>query len=186
LRRGHEITAFTRRPDALTEPSASALAAVVRGDGRDPVSVRKASAGADAVIAIISSGSRKGPHQAEEVSRQLVRQMADLGVRRLVITSAYPIVADRPRLPITLLRWFLAGAYADAAAMARIVSASDLDWTIAYLNRLTDKSPIGQVRISREQFEKPSSLSRADAAAALLDIAENATLARTAVNVAGP
>jgi hypothetical protein len=70
--------------------------------------------------------------------------------------------------------------------MARIVSASDLDWTIAYLNRLTDKSPIRQVRISREQFEKPSCLSRADAAAALLDIAENATLARTAVNVAGP
>jgi putative NADH-flavin reductase len=189
LRRGHEITAFTRRPDALTAPSpgaAPARAAVVRGDGRDPVAVREAITGADAVIAIISARSRNGPHQAAEVSRQIAGQMADLGVQRLVITSAYPIVADKPHIPMALLRWFLAATYADAAAMARIVTSSDLDWTIAYLNRLTDKPATGGYRISRDLFRKPSAITREDAAAALLDITEDITLAKTAVHVAGP
>jgi putative NADH-flavin reductase len=189
LRRGHEITAFTRRPDALASPSPgapSAPAAVVRGDGRDPVAVREAITGADAVIAIIAAQSRNGPHQAAEVASQIIGQMTDLGIRRLVITSAYPIVADKPRVPIALLRWFLATAYADSAAMARTVRASGLDWTIAYLNRLTNKPATGGFRISHELFRKPSSITRADAATALLDLAEDATLAKTEVKVAGP
>ncbi|HZR54798.1 MAG TPA: NAD(P)-binding oxidoreductase [Streptosporangiaceae bacterium] len=188
LRRGHEITAFTRRPDALTNPQPGtplAPAAVVHGDGRDPAAVREAITGADAVIAIIAASSRNGPHQAAEVVSQIIGQMTDLGVRRLVVTSAYPIVADKPRVPIALLRWFLATAYADSAAMAQTVRASNLDWTIAYLTRLTNKPGVGSFRISHELFRKTSPITRADAAAALLDIAEDATLAKTEVNVAG-
>jgi len=62
LRRGHKVTAFTRRPEALTERSR--LDGVVVGDGRDPEAVRKAVSGADAVIAIVAAASRKGPISA--------------------------------------------------------------------------------------------------------------------------
>ena len=53
LRRGHKLNAFTRRPQELTEQTG--LAAVVAGDGREPLAVGRAIAGADGVIAIIAA-----------------------------------------------------------------------------------------------------------------------------------
>lgn len=184
MARGHRVTAFTRRPAALAD--CAGLAAVVGGDGRDPQAAREAVRGADAVITVIGPASRTGPHQVAEVAATLIAAMGDEGVRRLVITSAYPLVADRPRMAIALLRRIFAAAYADAAAMERAVSASSLDWTIARLNRLTSKTATGQARVSPGLFARPTAITRADAARVLLDITEDQALARTAVNVAGP
>jgi uncharacterized protein YbjT (DUF2867 family) len=78
-RRDHQITAFTRRPEALVDPSA--LAAVVGGDGRDPQAVRQAVDGADAVISTMSAERRTGPRHVAEVSRVIALAMADLGRR---------------------------------------------------------------------------------------------------------
>jgi hypothetical protein len=86
---------------------------------------------------------------------------------------------------MALLRAIFAAPYADNAAMEQIVSTSDLDWTIARLNRLTDKPARGAVRTSRDLLDNPSAITRADVAAALLDIAQDATLAKTAINLAG-
>jgi uncharacterized protein YbjT (DUF2867 family) len=61
-RRGHQITAFTRRPDILTDTTA--LDQVIHGDGRDPQAVARAVTGADAVIAIVAAATRKGPTRA--------------------------------------------------------------------------------------------------------------------------
>ena len=184
VRRGHEVTAFTRRPQLLT--STEDLAAVVTGDGRDPEAVAAAVGGADAVIAVVAAASRKGPHHAAAVARVIVDAMAGAGGRRLVVTSPYPIVAKKPRVPIALLRLILAAAYADQAEMERIVSASDLDWTIARLNRLIDRPARGSVRVSADLLDRPSAVTRADAAATLLDLVADDAYARTAVNVAGP
>jgi putative NADH-flavin reductase len=183
-RRGHQITAFTRRPDTIADPST--LAAIVSGDGRDPDAVRAAIAGADAVIAIIAAPSRKGPHHIADVARTITGEMSETGVRRLVITSAYPIVGTKPRLPIALLKLVFADAYADGAAMEDLVSTSGLDWTIARLNRLTDEAPRGTIRTSRDLLDRPSAIPRTDAAVALLDIVEDETLTGTAINIAGP
>jgi putative NADH-flavin reductase len=182
IQRGHRVTAFTRRPDALEDPST--LRAVVHGDARDPEAAGRAIAGADAVIAIISARSRSGPHHVAAAAGTIVDAMRRHGVRRLVITSVYPIVAQTPRLPIAVLKAVFAAAYADVAAMERLVSASDLDWTIVRLNRLTNKPPRG-VRTSSELLDKATAVTRADAAATLLDVVEDAALVRTAVNVSG-
>jgi hypothetical protein len=115
----------------------------------------------------------------------LTQAMAGLGVGRLVVTSAYPIVVDHPPLGMAILRRLLATPYADGAEMARIVEASDLDWTIVYLNRLTNARPTGRVHTSRGPLARPRGIARADAAATLLDIVADTTLVRTAVNVAG-
>jgi uncharacterized protein YbjT (DUF2867 family) len=125
LRRDHQITAFTRRPDALVDPAA--LAGVIVGDGRDPEAVRKAVDGADAVISTVSAEGRKGPFPVAEVTAVIARTMADLGVWRLVVTSPYGAVAARPRLLAPLVRRFLAAPFADAAtALLDIAEASTL------------------------------------------------------------
>jgi putative NADH-flavin reductase len=183
LRRGHQMTAFTRRPQALDDPAA--LAAVVNGDGRDPHAVRKAIDGADAVISTIAGGTRQDPHRLADTTQVLIQAMADLGIRRLVVTSAYPSVVDQPPLAMALLRRLLATPYADNVAMEQLVAASGLDWTIVRLNRLTNKAAGGKVHTSRGLLAKPHAIARADAAATLLDSVADPTLARTAINVAG-
>jgi hypothetical protein len=147
--------------------------------------VRRAVTGADAVIAVVSAGGRKGPFQTAEVARVIVDAMSAAGVRRLVTTSAYPIVAERPRILIALLRRVFAASYADHAEMERLVAASGLDWTVARLNRLLDRPAQGGVHVSTGLLDRPRSMTRADAAAALLDLAEADTYAGTAVNVRG-
>lgn len=182
--RGHRITALTRSPGKLAR--ADTVARLVAGDGRDPAAVREATTGADAVIAILAPRSPRGPHQIAEVARVLTAAMTDLDVSRLVITSAYPLVARTPRLPLAVLRVALAGTYADLAQMERVVSGSGLAWTIVRLNRLINAPRCGGTRISPGLLEKASAITRADAAAVLLDIAKNDALSRTSVNVTGP
>ena len=183
-RRGHRVTAFTRRPEGL--PLQPGLVRVVHGDGRKAADVRDAVTGADVVIAIVGASTRKGPHETAEVAGVLTEQMTALEVPRLVITGAYPIVATTPRLPIALLNRVLADAYADMRLMESVVMHSGVDWRIVRLNRLTDGPARGACRVSRDLLARPTAITRADAAAALLDISADDSLARTAVNVAGP
>jgi putative NADH-flavin reductase len=182
-RRGHQITAFTRRPQELADQAA--LAAVVQGDAREPDAVRKAIDGADAVISTIAGAGRKDPHRLADTTRVITQAMADLGVRRLVVTSAYPTIVQDPPLAMAVLRRLLATSYADNVAMERLVAESGLDWTIVRLNRLTNKAASGTVRTSRGLLAKPHGIARADAAATLLDVVADPALARAAINVSG-
>ncbi|MBD3142868.1 NAD(P)-dependent oxidoreductase [Microbispora bryophytorum] len=181
LRRDHRVTAFTRNATALeARPHA-----VVEGDGRDLDKMRTAVEGADAVISIINGGDRDDPHRAAEATRTIIQAMTDSGVERLIVTTPYPIVARKPFLLIWLLRRLLATPYADARDLEQAVNASDLDWTIVRLTRLTDRPAVGAVVIRRELLDKPRGLTRADVATALLDIAEGGHLSGVAVNVHG-
>jgi uncharacterized protein YbjT (DUF2867 family) len=181
LRRGHRVTAFTRNAAALeARPHA-----VVEGDGRDLEKMRAAVEGADAVISIINGGDSGDPHRAAEATRTVIQAMSDSGVERLIVTTPYPIVARRPFLLIWLLRRLLATPYADARDLEQAVSTSDLDWTIVRLTRLTDRPAAGSVVIRRELLATPRSLTRADVATTLLDIAEEGHLSGVAVNVHG-
>jgi uncharacterized protein YbjT (DUF2867 family) len=182
-RRDHQVVAFTRRPHAL--PADPPPAVTVHGDGRDLPALRTALTGADAVISLLPGGGRRDPHLATETARAVIAAMTDTGVKRLVVVSAYPIVGDRPRLPVWILRRLLATPYADASRMERLVSASDLNWTIARLNRLTDEPATGAVTTSTGLLPRPRPHTRADTAGLLLDLAENTTLPPAAVNVSG-
>ncbi|MEV5739476.1 NAD(P)-binding oxidoreductase [Microbispora rosea] len=181
LRRGHRVTAFTRNAAALeARPHA-----VVEGDGRDLEKMRTAVADADAVISIINGGDSQDPHRAAEATRTVMRAMTETGVERLIVTTPYPIVARRPFLLIWLLHRLLATQYADARDLEQAVTTGDLDWTIVRLTRLTDRPATGTAVIRRELLGTPRSLTRADVATTLLDIAQEGHLSRVAVNVQG-
>lgn len=185
LQRGHDVVAFTRQPGP--PPGDARPKRVVHGDGRDPAAVAAAVRDADGVIAIVSARSRKGPHQAAEVARVLTSAMSEAGVRRLLVTSAYPLVGDRPRILMALLRRILASGYDDLREMERHVTASSLDWTIVRLVRLTNSGVVSPLRLTEGLLEnpaaKPRGISRASVAAALLDVVESGAYIRTAVNV---
>jgi len=102
------------------------------------------------------------------------------------VTSAYPIVGNRPRLLMAILRLVLKDAYADVSAMEHELRETSLDWTIARLNRLTDKPAQGPLQVSPALLDRPRPMTRADTAAALLDIVADPGLAGRAVNLSGP
>lgn len=182
-RRGHQVTGLARHPERLPRPDL--LAGIAAGDGRDGGVVAGAVAGADAVISTLPGGTGKDPHQAADATRAVTAAMRDHGIDRLVITSAYPIVGTRPRAAMWLLRKVLATPYADIAEAEKIASTSGLDWTIARLNRLTDQAPAGLPHASTSLLDRPTGLTRADAATLLVDLAETGNHTGQALNICG-
>jgi uncharacterized protein YbjT (DUF2867 family) len=182
-RRGHQVTGLARRPERLTRPEL--LSRIAAGDGRDPDTAACAVAGTDAVVIAVPGGFGKDPHQAADVTRTVTAAMRDHGVRRLVITSAYPIVGTRPRATMWVLRKVLATPYADVAEAERVTAVSGLDWTIARLNRLIDHASVGPPHVSTSLLDRATGLSRADAASLLVDLAETRDHVCQALNIRG-
>lgn len=182
LRRGHRLSAFARCSRSLPQPED--LWRVVEGDGRDVEAVRRAVSDVDAVVSLVGGGTRER-HQAEEVTSAVLQAMAAEQVGRLVVTSAYPIVATRPRVPVWMLNRIFATPYADMRATEALLRRSSADWTIVRLNRLTDATATKELEVSAGLLEHPSPTSRADAARLILDILESETAVQSALNVGG-
>jgi len=180
IRRGHEVTAFARDASALA--GVAGLAGVVEGDGRDRAAVEKAIAGQAAVIVTVSGRGEAGVIAG--IAGTITAAMASLGVPRLVATSAYGMVATRPYVVAGVVRRIFAKEFADQAAADRIITASELDWTILRGTRLTGKPANGPARRSTELFAKgPYSLARSAFAAALVDLAQDRTAVHQIVNI---
>ena len=172
LRRGHAMTAFTRRPSLLS--GVQGLRAVVSGDGRNLDDVRRAVRGQEAVISIVSSEGFGPTTVMSDVMRAELAAMREEGVHRLVVVSVSAIEGRRPWILINLVRWLLRKPYADFGRMERLVRSSGLDWTIVRPPRLTNGPATGRVRSEanvRELRHGPYSITRADLAATLLDLA---------------
>lgn len=175
LRRGHLMTAFTRRPGDLA--AVRGLHAVVAGDGRNLVDIRRAVRGQNAVISIVSPDGLGPTTVVSDVTRTELMAMRREGVRRLVVVSVYAIEGNRPWVFVQLFRWLFRKPYADFGRMEQLVRSSSLDWTIVRPPRLTDGRATGRVRSEagvRELRHGPYRIARADLAATLLDLAPDA------------
>jgi putative NADH-flavin reductase len=176
LRRGYEITAFTRRPQELAD--VQGLKRVIHGDALNLDDVRKAVQGQDAVISAVGSSA---------IVRNLIIAMREAGVRRLVMTSSRSVVATRPWLPVALAWMIFRQAYADNARAEGMIEISGLDWSVVRGTMLTDKPFTGQVHIDFEANATGGdwTLTRADYAMTLLDVVENPQMINKALGVCG-
>lgn len=182
-RRGHTITAFSRRPEAL----GSVGARVVAGDGLDAGAVRAAVEGHEAVIAIVANPHLGPSTTTSDVVRNVVRAMESAGVRRLVIPSSRSLTMTRHWLLGAMVWSVFRHAYVDLVRAETIVQESSLDWTIVRATRLKDGAPKGHFH---SDFEADATggagtLDRADYAIALLDALEDESLVRRAIGVCG-
>jgi putative NADH-flavin reductase len=185
LERGHEVTAFTRRPEAvgLEHPRLR----VAKGDALVPADLAQL-ADHDAVLSIVAAPDLKATTVSEQITRNLVQSMGEHGVRRIVVTSSHALVATRPRLAVAVIRMVLRHSYADARNMEAVLKRSDLDWRIVRANRLVDKPAVGAVvrMPGGADFDGGAhELTRADLAATLLDVVADDGLLRQAIEVTG-
>jgi NAD(P)H-binding len=85
-----------------------------------------------------------------------------------------------------MVRRIFAEGFADQSAADRIITSTELDWTILRGTRLSAKPAAGPGRRSTELFTKgPYSLPRSAFAAALVDLATDRTAIRQIVNITG-
>ena len=174
LRRGHSMTAFTRRPTGLA--GVRGLKAVVQGDGRKLDDIRRAVAGQDAVISIVGTEGRGPTTVMSDVTRAELEAMREAGVRRLVTVSVSAIEGRHPWIAINLVRWILRKPYADFVRMERLVRSSEADWTIVRPPYLSNGPNTGRVRTQTGRKDLPNGpyhINRADLAATLVDLAED-------------
>lgn len=172
IRRGFAVTAFTRRPQLLE--GMQGLEGVVQGDGRNAEDMVRAVAGQDAVVSIVSAEGLGPTTVISDVARAELAAMRAAGVRRLVFVSASALEGSHPFLLVNIVRWLLRKPYADFRRMETILAQSGADWTVVRPPRLTNGPATGKVRwvSGKGDFDRrPYTISRADLANALLDLA---------------
>jgi len=151
LRRGHEVTAFSRHASRLVAGTSGRVRAI-DGDATDPVDVDRAVCGQDAVI--VTLGISENPLRVRlrgasgtptdvrsRGTRTVMEAMRRHGVRRLVVQTSYGVGATRDRLaaPQRLIFWLLLRPQiADTERQDGDVRASGLDWINVQPVNLTD------------------------------------------------
>lgn len=179
IARGDNVTALVRNPRKIT--TSHDRLRVVEGSALEPAHVARALSGADAVLSTLGHTDLGPSTVVTDAARVLSAAMKPSGVRRLVVVST-TLVLPGGGVLANLPKWITRHALADSRAMEELVANTDLDWTALRLVRLTN----GALEPYRT-FDGPASvfehLSRASAAACMLDAVRDETLARRSIGV---
>ncbi|WP_380163955.1 NAD(P)-dependent oxidoreductase [Jannaschia sp. R86511] len=190
LTRGHQVSALTRHPE--TFPLHHDRLQVIAGDATDEGVIDAAVAATDAVICTIGAAFTRRPVVVYSTSaRLLVEAMDQHHRRRLIVVTSGGVDADhRPagfaaRLSRSVVRDHVGKTvYDDMAKMERVVSASDLDWTVVRPPGLTDEPGTGYA-VAEDSIDGPV-MSREDLAGMLLDQLEDDRFLRKVAAVTTP
>ncbi|MFJ9126017.1 NAD(P)-dependent oxidoreductase [Streptomyces sp. NPDC102340] len=189
LEAGHEVTAVVRDPARLTVTGERLE--VVRGDLKDPESLRPAVAGRDAVLSGLGARRRADAGIATELTRSVLKAMDAEGVRRLLVVSAGPVgpePAGSPlidRVMLKMIGAILKGVYVDLTAMEAELARSATDWTSVRPPRLQDKPLTGSYRTVVGGFPRAGRFAgRADVAHAMLAMVDDPATVKQGVGVA--
>ena len=147
LARGDTVVAYARRPERLGPPRERLE--IVAGELTDAPAIARALAGADAVASALGPHGRSPGLPIAAGVRAIVWAMGEAGVRRIVqvSTASAPDPLDRPdfrqRLLVSAVRTLVPTAYREVVAIADILRASDLEWTLVRvpLLRTTHRPP---------------------------------------------
>ncbi len=177
LDQGHQVTAFVRDPAKLGIKHANLQ--IVQGDVMNSAAVEQAVRGQEVVLSAIGAPpSSKDPIRAEG-TRNIIRAMEKIGVRRFISLSSHGVGDTREMLPVPI---FLRRVFADHEVQEDYIKQSRLDWTIVRPTALTDGQRMGAYRHGVPVTEKnlKNKISRADVADFMLkQLAEDTYLRKT-------
>jgi len=183
LAAGHEVAALVRDPAKL-DPRAGLT--IVVGDAGDSAAVTEVLAGSDAAISLLGNFNRKPNTEVSDATRILLAAAAERGVRRIVVTTTIGTGGSFRQLkswPFKLIiRTVAREIWRDRERQEAVVFASALDWTVVRPGGLTDQPATGRWTLVGGDDPQPKkvSITRADVAAALLQVAADpATIRKT-------
>ncbi|KQR66192.1 NAD(P)-dependent oxidoreductase [Frigoribacterium sp. Leaf172] len=179
---GHDVRVLVRDATAL---ETSDEVDVVVGDATTPSHMAEAVAGRDVVLNAVGSRNFRMPVELE-VGRVLLPALAEAGVGRLIVCSAFG-VGDSQRDAGAMQKMFfhsvLGRVYAAKEVADAEVRASDLDWTLVYPTRLTDGPATGDLVVAeRLPAGASTKVARADVARFMMaQLGDDTWSRRTAV-----
>jgi nucleoside-diphosphate-sugar epimerase len=179
LAEGHNVVAFARTPSKL--PRHDRLSAV-KGQLDDFETVSAAVAGSDVVVSLLGPGTKSADVPPIVVgTRNIVGAMREHGVRRLVATAT-PSMSDpaddndwKVRLLVKLIKTFQPSAYKAIVEIGQTVRESGLDWTLVRFPFLSNGPSTDRINARNVGQKGGLRLSRANAAAFLLQQATDTT-----------
>jgi putative NADH-flavin reductase len=187
LKRGHRVRAFARSAQSM--PLEHEMLEKRAGDATRGDDVREALDGIDAVIVTLAvpkslSALLRPIHLFSEATIALVPAMQEKGVRRLLAVTgfgtgdSYARVSSAERIAFQAI---MGRAYADKNRQERLITETDLDWTLARPGFLTSNRMTGRYQVLTEPSTWRNGLiSRADVAHFLIHAAEDGTFVREA------
>ena len=141
----------------------------------EPAELVAAVDGRDAVLCALGPQGRSADPVNTPGVQAVVEAMRTTGGRRVLAVSAAPLgppgggsAAYRAALPV--LRRVLRDHYADLQQMEQLLRDSGLDWTVVRPPKLTDGPATGLQRTALEATAQGGEVSRADVAAAMLQL----------------
>jgi uncharacterized protein YbjT (DUF2867 family) len=158
---GHDVTAVVRNPGKLSRQVRSVTVDLAAAN---PVVLKPAVAGSDAVLSGLGPHSNADAGIAAPGTQAIITAMKATGVRRIVAVSAAPVgtvpTPSRPNPPkhdpgdgffmrhllSHVANTTLGKVFADLAQMEDILAGSGLDWTAIRPPQLTDKPLTGRYR----------------------------------------
>ncbi|RPH37972.1 SDR family oxidoreductase [bacterium] len=189
LARGHDVTAFVRKPGRLAAGHERLV--VAEGDVLDYNSVERAVRGHDAVLSAL--GHKRWFIKTailSEGTKNVIKAMEQHGVRRLICETSLGIGDSRGQLGlyytlfvIPFITYFY---FKDKERQEQLIRESSLDWVLVRPGQLTNGPKRGTYRHGSDvgSFVLTKRISRADAADFMLgQLTDNSSL-RQAVGIA--
>jgi putative NADH-flavin reductase len=162
------VTAFVRTPEKFTVAHANLT--VFQGDAMDAAAVEKAISGQEAVVSALGPTRPPVPHMMETSAKNIVAGMKKHGVKRIVSTTGAGLrqPEDKPKF-IDHFIGFLLNLMAkdvvlDSDANVKVITDSELEWTIIRFPRLVDGERTGRYRVGYVGKDSGTQISRADGA----------------------
>lgn len=150
----HQLTLFLRHASRLSVSDAT-RETIVEGDATDQASLKKAMEGQDIVYANL------GNHDIENQAKTVVAAMKAMGLKRLIWISTLGIYDE---VPGNYGKWnhqMLDGGYLETyAAAAKVIEASNLDYTIVRPAWLSNKDIVSYETTQKGEPFKGTEVSR--------------------------
>jgi putative NADH-flavin reductase len=184
IARGHSVTTFGRSPFAGSD---KAKVLSISGNPMSEMELTDALPGHDAVLSVLGTRGLGTTSLLGDSSRATISAMREAGVRRLVILSSALLDQNIGLMGSFAARTLLRHHSRDQRAMERLVTASDLDWTVLRAPRMNDAAPRGEstVTVGEPSDGKGMLITKEEVARVMLDTVENGSHIREIVHLRG-
>ena len=169
LEKGHQVTAFARKTSSVTIQHRNLK--IIQGDILQYESVSLAVEGQDAVISTLGVESRKYTTVLSDGTRNIIRAMNELNVKRFICMSSAGILGDDAGFWFgkIIMPLFLKQVFEDKKRQAKLIQESNLEWVILRPVGLTQAPKTGKYQIN-EKIPSSSTIPRADVADFMLKL----------------
>ncbi|WP_257668073.1 NAD(P)-dependent oxidoreductase [Parapedobacter tibetensis] len=169
LEAGHQVTGVVRNPDAFTLKHQQLT--IIQGDVLQPNSFENAIREQDVVISCLGTQQREPTTIYSEGVGNIIKAMQKEDINRMICISAGAVTVPPKSSFImkfvvkNILQRIFKYAYADMLKMEKLLTETNLNWTVIRSPWLRNTRLTGKYRTTiNEPLRNPSKISRADLA----------------------